>query len=87
MAVLGLSCCAGFPLVAVAGATLRCTAWASHRGGFPCCRAQVLGHVDSAVVAPRLQSTGSVVVGHRLSCSKACRVFQDQCLLHWQMGS
>ena len=40
------------------------------------CRAQALGHPDSAVVA------------HRLSCSKACGIFPDQgsnpSPLHWQ---
>ena len=39
----------------------------------------------------RLQSTGSVVVAHRLSCSMACGIFLDQglnlCLLHWQTDS
>ena len=43
------------------------------------------------VVAPRLQSTGSVVVVHGLSCSTACGIFLDQelnlCLLHWQADS
>ena len=32
----------------------------------------------SVVVATRLQSTGSVVVMHRLSCSVACETFPDQ---------
>ena len=36
-----------------------------------------------------LQSTGPVVVMHRLSCSVACATFLDQgqnpCLLHWQV--
>ena len=35
-----------------------------------------------------LQSTGSMVVVHRLSCSAACGIFLDQgsnpCLLYWQ---
>ena len=34
---------------------------------------------------------GSVVVGHRLSCSTACGIFPDQelnlCPLHWQADS
>ena len=38
-----------------------------------------------------LQSTGSVVVAHGLSCSKACGIFPDQglnsCLLQWQVDS
>ena len=45
----------------------------------------------SAVAAPRFQRTGSVVVGHRLSCSMACGIFPVQglnlCLLHWQADS
>ena len=43
------------------------------------CRAQVLGHADSAVAA------------HRLSCSKACGIFPDQgpnpSPLRWQADS
>ena len=38
-----------------------------------------------------LQSTGSVVVAHGLSCSTACGIFLDQgfnpCPLHWQVDS
>jgi len=37
------------------------------------------------------QSTGSIVVAHRLGCSKASGIFPDQglnlCLLHWQADS
>ena len=47
----------------------------SRCGGFSCCRAQAPGHVGSEAVAgglnsavPRLSSTGSIVVAHRLSC-------------------
>ena len=36
---------------------------------------QYLWHVISAVVAPRLWSTGSVVVAPGLSCSTACGIF------------
>ena len=40
------------------------------------------------VSASRFQSTGSVVVVHRLGCSEACGIFLDQdfnlCLLCWQ---
>ena len=49
---------------------------------------QALSEV-SVVGAHGLQSTGSIVVAHRLSCSKACGIFPDQgsnpCLLHWQI--
>ena len=45
----------------------------------------------SVVVAPGLESTGSVVVVHRLSCPAACGVSLDQGsnlrLLHWQADS
>ena len=46
--------------------------------------------VDSAVVTPGLQCTGSVVVVHGLSFSKACGIFRSRdqnCLLHWQANS
>ena len=43
------------------------------------------------VVIPGLQSTGSIVVAHRLSCSVTCGIFPDQgsipCLLHLQADS
>ena len=64
---------------------------ASHCGGFSCCRAWALVHAGSAVAAPGLQSTGSLVVAHRLSCSIECEIFPTQglnpCLLHWQVDS
>ena len=45
----------------------------------------------SAVAAPGLESTGSAVETHGLSCSSACGIFMDQgsnlCLLHWQADS
>ena len=51
---------------------------------------QQLRHVASVVAAPRLYSTGSVVVAHRPSCS-ATYPFPDQGsnpgLLHWQADS
>ena len=44
----------------------------------------------SAAAAPRLQSTGPIVMVHGLSCS-TCGIFPDQgsnlCLLHWQVDS
>ena len=52
---------------------------------------QQLWRMGSVVVACRLQSAGSVVVVHRLSCSLACGIFPDQgsnpCPLHWQVDS
>ena len=79
----------GLSLVVASGATLRCGAWASHCGGFSCCRALALGVRASVVVAHGLQSAGSVVVAHGLSCSAACEIFPDQdsnpCPLDWQV--
>ena len=72
------------------GATLCLWCMAFHHGGFSCFRARALGHI-SVVVAPGLQSTGSIVVAHWLSYSAACGVFPDQgwnpCPLHWQVDS
>ena len=69
-------------------------------GGAPLAAACGLFTVVASLVAERrfvlivehgLSSTGSVVVAHRLSCSKACGIFPDQgsnpCLLHWQADS
>ena len=39
---------------------------------------QWLQQVGSVVVAPRLQSTGLVIVAHRLSCPAACGIFPEQ---------
>ena len=65
--------------------------WASPCGGFSCYRAQALGNVGSLIAAPRLYSTGSIVVVRRLSCSVACGIFPNQgsnlCLQHWQVNS
>ena len=53
---------------------------------------QQLQHMGSAVAASRLQSTGSMVVGHGPSCSAgSCGIFPDGglnlCLLRWQVDS
>ena len=52
---------------------------------------QQLQNMGSVVVACRSQSTSSVVVAHRLSCSSTCGVFPDQgsnpCPLHQQADS
>ena len=73
-----------------------CGMKASPCGGFSGCRAQALEHVgfsrlwglDSVVVVPGLQSTGSEVVARGLICSTACGICPDQGLkprlLHWQ---
>ena len=46
------------PLVRRAGATPRCSARASHCGGFSCCGAQAPGARTSAAVARGLSSCG-----------------------------
>ena len=47
--------------------------------------------MGSVIVAPRLESTGSIVVAHGLSCSTPSGIFPDQgsnpCLLPWQADS
>ena len=82
---------AGFLQLRQAGATLRCSVWASHCNGFSCCGARALGTWASVVVAHGLQSAGSVVVAPRLRCSVACGIFPDQgsnpCPLHWLADS
>ena len=73
----------------------------SHCGGFSCCRSWALGMQPSVVAAcgfsrcaPRLLSTGSVVVvllSSGISCLETCGIFLAQgsnlCLLHWQVNS
>ena len=98
-AALGLRCCTGFSLaVASRGYSLvaMCellTVVASPiaEQGSRAGRLPYLQHMDSAVAAPGLQSTGSTVVAHGLSCSTACGIFQNQrsnlCFLHWQVDS
>ena len=51
----------GLSLVVASGVALRCDAWASHCGGFSCCRARALGAQFSVLVAH-----GSVVVARGL---------------------
>ena len=86
--MLGLCCCTGFSLVAAS----RGCSLAAVPGlliAQAACRLQELWLRGSVVAAPRLESTGSVVVGHRLSCPEACEIFPDQglnlCLLHSQV--
>ena len=59
LAVLGLHCCSGFSVIVVSGGLL-----SSYHG--------LLTVVASLVAEHGLQSTGSVIVVHRLSCSMAC---------------
>ena len=65
--MLGLCGCTDFSLVVKRGAVLCCIVQASHGGDLSCCGDRALGHVGSVVAAPGLESTGSVVVGYKLS--------------------
>ena len=68
LTVLGLRCCVqAFSSWRRARATLRCGAWASHCGGFSCCRAQALGVRASVVEVRGLSSCGSRALERRLS--------------------
>ena len=73
----------GYSLLQCMGFSLRWRSMGSRRVVF-----SSYGTWVSVVVACRLQSTGSVVVAHRLSCSVTCGIFLDQgsnpCPLHWQ---
>ena len=91
----------GFLQLRRVGATLPCSARASHRGDFSCCGARALGARASVVAAHGLSScgsqaqqlwlVGSVVVVHRLSCSTACGISLEHgsnpCPQHWQADS
>lgn len=80
--------CAGSSLLR--GLFSSCSTWAPHCGGFCCCRAQALGRSGfgscgtwaQIVAVPRLQSTGSGVGAHSLSCSKTCGIIPNQGLTH-----
>ena len=99
LAVLDPPCCAGFSRVVVSrGRSLLRSAgfslgWLllSQIMSSRECRLQQLWLIGSVVVAPKLYSTVSTVVVHRLSCSAAYGILPDQglnpCLLHWQADS
>ena len=57
----------GLSLVEASRGNLRCGTWASHCGGFSCCRSWALGVRASVVVAGGLSSCGSRALEHRLS--------------------
>ena len=70
----------GLSLVAASGATLRCSAWASHCGGFSCCRAWALGSWTSVAVACGLSSCGSWALERRLSsCGAQAQLVCGMC--------
>ena len=96
LAVLGLCCCTcafsscgerGLLFVAVRGLLIVVASLVVEHG-LQARGLRQLWHMGSVVVARRLQSTGSVVVAHGLSCSEACEIFPGQgsnlCPLHWQ---
>ena len=96
LAALGLCCCTlafsscgerGLLFVAVCG-LLIAVAFLVAEHGLQAHKLQQLQHVGSVVAELGLQSAGSVVVAHELSCSAACGIFLDQgwnpCPLHWQ---
>ena len=74
-----------------AGASLHRGAWLLIAPASLAVEHGLSGARASVGAAPRLLSTGSVVVVHGLSCFTACGIFLDQvsnlCLLHWQVDS
>ena len=98
LAVLGLHCFEGFSQAAVSGgySSLWCLdfllQWLLllHSTGFRAHGLHSPGSWAQELRSP-LQSAGSAVVVHRLGCSAACGILQDQesnlHLLHWQMDS
>ena len=74
VAMLGLHCCVwAFSSCREQGLFSSCVAWASHCGGFSCCRAWALGAV------------ASVAVTHWLSCPTALGSYptRDQICVPW----
>ena len=71
----GLHCCSGFfSSCSKEGLISSCGVWASHSGGFSCCRAWTLGLSSCSSQALEHRS---VVVVHGFSCSVACGFFPD----------
>ena len=81
LAELGLCRCMGFSPVGgsslVAGFPLLWLLSLQSAGSRACGRGSVQ-HVGLVVAAPRLPSTGSVVLASGLRCSRACGLFPDQ---------
>ena len=99
LAVLGLRCCVqavsscgeqGLLFIAVCRLLIAMASFVAEHE-LQARSLQQLQHEDSVLVARGLQSAGSVVVVHGLSCSAACGIFPDQRSnpypLHWQADS
>ena len=86
VAVLGLCCCAIFPLVAASGHVSLAVV-----PGFVTAVASLVEHRLQAQGVQQVQHVGSVVVAPRLSCSEAYGIFPDQgsnpCPWRWQVDS
>ena len=91
LAVLGLCCCEDFCLVVVNGGYSLVEVHRLLPVASLVAEHELQIRPASVVVAHGLQSTGSTVVVHRLTCSPACGIFpnqgSNQCLLHWQVDS
>lgn len=79
LTVLGLRCCSGFSLVAASrGYSLVAVHRLLIEVASPVAENRLQGVRASVVVAPGLQSTGSTLEVHGLSCPKACGSFWGQ---------
>ena len=94
LAVQNLCCCAGFSLVVVSRDYSSCSGRTSYCHGFSCCGAQasmVAACGLRSCTAPGLQNTGSVVVVHGLSHSRAYGILLAQglslcpCIGRWTL--
>ena len=72
------SSCAASSLVALSRGYFSCGAWAFHCSGSLVVEYRLQGLWAPVVAAPRLQTTGSVVVAHGLRCPMVCGIFQDR---------
>ena len=88
LAALGLCCFAwAFSSCGEQG-LLSCCAWASHCGGFSCCKTQALGaRASTAAAGAQAQllqyvSVGSIVVAHKLSHSMTRGISQTRDRTH-----
>ena len=92
LTVLDLHCCKQtFSSFSERGLSSSCSAQASQCSDFLVGEHKLQLTRAPVVVARRVQSVGSLVVAHQLSCPKACGIFPDQgwnpCLLHGHADS